>query len=121
MSPGKLARAGLLLAAGPLLGCSAPADIYQEADAKFRAAVKQDALTGLLSKVHDRLGNVTDATRTGFNVNYNTGGSTIVLTYATKFQQGEGRERLVWLKSGDGLRLLNYDIRSAALDGSTTQ
>ena len=126
-----------------LVGCSAPIDvgsasaagkkfhdrfnqqdyatIYSDADAKFRAAVKPDALTSLLTRVHDKLGNVTDTTRTGFNVNYNLGGSTITLTYSTKFQQGEGQERFVWLKSGDELRLLNYDIQSPALDEYNVQ
>jgi hypothetical protein len=126
-----------------LTACSAPADIgsasfagkkfhdhydqqnfsaiYNEADPKFRAAVKQDALNSLLARVHDKLGNVTDTTRTGFNVNYNFGGSTITITYSTKFQSGEGQERFIWLKSGDDLRLLNYNIKSAALDDSNVQ
>ena len=64
---------------------------------------------------------MTDATRTGLNVNYNVGGSTIRITYSTRFQQGEGQEQFVWLKSGDGVRLLNYNIKSAALDESNTQ
>jgi hypothetical protein len=124
-------------------GCSAPVDIgsasaagkkfhdrlaqqeyaaiYGDADAKFRAAVKQDELTSLLSRVHDKLGNVTDTTRTGFYVNYKFGGSTITMTYSTKFQLGEGQEQFVWLKSGDGLRLLNYNIKSPALDDSNVQ
>jgi hypothetical protein len=97
------------------------ASIYSDADPKFRAAVKQDALASLLTKVHDRLGNVTDSTRTGFNVNYNFGGSTITFTYSTTFQQGEGQEQFVWLKSGGELHLLNYNIKSPALDESNVQ
>jgi hypothetical protein len=136
-------RAGWLLTAAFLSGCGAPVDIgaasgagkrfheqfnqqnyariYQEADPKFRQAVQQDALTKLLTKVHDKLGNVTDTTRTGFNVNYNVGGSTITMTYSTKFQQGEGQERFVWLKSSDGVRLLNYNVQSSLLDESAMQ
>jgi hypothetical protein len=126
-----------------LTSCSAPADIglasaagrkfhdhfnqqefgaiYAEADPKFRAAVKPDDLTRLLTRVHNQLGNVTDSTRTGLNVNYKFGGSTITLTYSTKFQLGEGQEQFVWLKSGDGLRLINYNIKSLALDDSNIQ
>jgi len=143
MSSAKQMRFGLLWVAGLLMGCGAPEDIgsasgagkrfhdefnqqnytkiYQEADPKFREAVQQDALAKLLTKVHENLGNVTDATRTGFNVNYNVGGSTITITYSTKFQLGEGQEQFVWLKSGGGVRLLNYNIKSAALDESNTQ
>ena len=125
------------------LGCGAPSDIgfasaagkkfhdrfnrqdyatiYSDADAKFRTAVKQDDLTGLLARVHDKLGNVIDATRIGFNVNYKFGGSTIAITYSTKFQLGEGQEEFVWLKSAGDLRLLNYNIKSSALADSNFQ
>lgn len=95
--------------------------IYAEADPKFRAAATQEVLTSLLQRVHDKLGNVTDATRTGFNVNYNFGGSTITLTYSTKFQSGDAQEQFIWLKSGAGLRLFNYNIKSSALDDSNVQ
>jgi len=97
------------------------AAIYSDADPKFRTAVKQEDLSSLLARVHDKLGNVTDTTRTGFNVNYNFGGSTITITYSTKFQLGQGQEQFVWLKSGDDLRLLNYNIKSPALDDSNVQ
>ena len=95
--------------------------IYADADPKFRTAVQQEALTKLLTRVHDKLGDVTGATRTGFNVNYNFGGSTIIMTYSTKFQLGEGQEEFVWLKSSDEVRLLRYDVKSPALDESNVQ
>jgi len=134
---------GCLILAGFVAGCSAPVDIgaasgagkkfhdeynqqkyaemYAEADQKFRAAVKPEDWTKLLTRVHDKLGNETDATRIGFNVNYNVGGSTVTMTYSTKFQLGEGTEEFVWLKSGDGVRLLHYNIRSPAFDESNVQ
>jgi hypothetical protein len=95
--------------------------IYGDADQKFREAVKLEGLNALLTRVHDKLGNVIDTTRVGFNVNYNLGGSTVTLTYSTKFQLGEGQEQFVWLKSGTGVRLLNYNIKSSALDESNLQ
>lgn len=139
----KRLNSGVLLGVVLLWGCSAPVDIgaasgagkkfhdefnqqnydkmYQEADPKFRSAVQPDAWSKLMTRVHDKLGNVTDATRTGFNVNYNVGGSTVTITYATKFQLGEGQEEFVWLKSNDELRLLHYNVRSSALDESHVQ
>jgi len=139
----KRLNSGVLLGVVMLWGCSAPVDIgaasgagkkfhdefnqqnyhkmYQEADPKFRSAVQSDAWSKLMTRVHDKLGNVTDATRTGFNVNYNVGGSTVTITYATKFQLGEGQEEFVWLKSNDELRLLHYNVRSSALDESHVQ
>jgi len=135
--------AGCLILAGFVAACGAPVDIgaasgagkkfhdeynqqkyaemYAEADAKFRAAVKPEDWMKLLTRMHDRLGNETDATRIGFNVNYNVGGSTVTMTYSTKFQLGEGTKEFVWLKSGDGVRLLHYNIRSPAFDESNVQ
>jgi hypothetical protein len=141
---GSLLRVGVcLILTGFVAACSAPVDIsaasgagkkfhdeynqqkyaeiYAEADAKLRAAVKPEDWTKLLTRVHDKLGNETDATRIGFNVNYNVGGSTVTMTYSTKFQLGEGTEEFVWLKSGDGVRLLHYDIRSPAFNDSNSQ
>jgi Protein of unknown function (DUF4019) len=139
----KRLNSGMLLSVVLLWGCSAPVDIgaasgagkkfhdefnqqnydkmYQEADPKFRSVLQPDAWSKLMTRVHDKLGNVTDATRTGFNVNYNVGGSTVTITYATKFQLGEGQEEFVWLKSNDELRLLHYNVRSSALDESHVQ
>ena len=97
------------------------ATIYSDADPKFRAAVTAEAFTALLTRVHDKLGNVTDTTRTGLNVAYKFGGSTVSISYSTKFQLGDGQEDFVWLKSGDGLHLLHYNVKSSALDDSNVQ
>ena len=97
------------------------AAIYADADPKFRAAVKPDDLNKLLSRVHDKLGNVTDSTRTGFHINYNTGGSTITFSYSSKFQSGEAQEDFIWLRSGNDLHLLRYNVKSSALDDSNVQ
>jgi hypothetical protein len=142
-SPAKPLRRAMLLAVLLFCGCGAPVDIgaasgagkkfhdefnqqsydqmYQEADPKFRAAVEPAAWSKLMTRLHDKLGKVTDTTRTGFNVNYNTGGSTVTITYSTKFQLGEGHEEFVWLKSNHELRLLRYNVRSPALDESNVQ
>jgi len=135
--------AACLVLAGFAAACSAPADIgaasgagkkfheqynlgkyaemYAEADVKFRAGLTLEDWTRLLTRVHDKLGNETDATRVGFNVNYNVGGSTVTVRYSTEFQLGEGTEEFVWLKSGDGVRLLSYNVRSPAFDESDVQ
>jgi uncharacterized protein DUF4019 len=143
MGGAKAFRSTALLAVFLGCGCSAPVDIgaasgagkkfhdefnqrsydrmYQEADPKFRAAVEPEAWSKLMTRLHHKLGNVTDTTRTGFNVNYNVGGSTVTMTYSTKFQLGDGQEEFVWLKSNHELRLLRYNVRSPALDEANVQ
>jgi len=123
MGRAKPFRSAALLAVFLCCGCSAPVDIGAASGAgkKFHAAVEPEAWCKLMTRLHDKLGNVTDTTRTGFNVNYNVGGSTVTMTYSTKFQLGDGQEEFVWLKSNHELRLLRYNVRSPALDESNVQ
>ena len=89
--------------------------IYSNADARFRAASKQEDFTALMTAVHNKLGTVQQSSRQGFFVNYNTSGSSIRLTYTTKFSGGDADEEFLWSKSGDTFRLLGYHINSNAL------
>ena len=89
--------------------------IYQNADGRLRATSKQDDFLALMTAVHNKLGTVQEASRKGFFVNYNTSGSSIRLTYATKFSGGDAEEEFLWSKQGDGVRLLGYHINSNAL------
>lgn len=89
--------------------------IYQNADERFRGASKQDDFLALMTAVHNKLGTVQQASRQGFFVNYNTSGSSIRLTYATKFSGGDAEEEFLWSKRGDSVQLLGYHINSNAL------
>lgn len=89
--------------------------IYNNADERFRGASKQDDFVALMTAVHSKLGTVQKSSRQGFFVNYNTSGSSIRLTYATKFSGGDADEEFLWSKSGDTFRLLGYHINSNAL------
>ncbi len=68
------------------------AAIYSQADQRFRDASPQSDLLALLNAVHTELGKVTDASRQGFFVNYNTSGTQVRLTYSTKFAGGDAQE-----------------------------
>ena len=89
--------------------------IYNNADERFRSASKQDDFVALMTAIHNKLGTVQQSSRQGFFVNYNTSGSSIRLTYSTKFSSGEANEEFLWSKSGDAFRLLGYHINSNAL------
>jgi hypothetical protein len=89
--------------------------IYNGADQRFRGASKQDDFVALMTAIHNKLGTVQQASRQGFFFNYNTSGSTIKLTYATKFSGGDADEEFLWGKRGDNFLLVGYHINSNAL------
>ena len=89
--------------------------IYNQADQRFREATKQPDFLAFMTAIHNKLGNVTDATQSSFFVNYTTSGTQIRLSFATKFSAGDAEEEFVWTKSGDRYALLGYHINSMAL------
>ena len=91
------------------------ATIYSQTDQRFRDSSSQPDFLALMNAVHSKLGKVTDATRQGFFVNYNTSGTQVRLTYATKFAGGDAQEEFIWAKNGDSFALLGYHINSLAL------
>lgn len=89
--------------------------IYNNADARLRSTSKQEDFLALMTAVHNKLGTVQQSSRQGSFVNYNTSGSSIRVTYATKFSGGDADEEFLWSKSGDTFHLLGYHINSNAL------
>ena len=68
----------------------------------------------LMVALRARLGAVKSTSRTGFNVNYATGGSQVTLTYQTVFANGEGTETFIY-DTEDPPRLLGWNVVSPAL------
>ena len=62
-----------------------------------------------ISKTREKLGPVKSTTRTGWNVDYDTGGSQVTLTDQTSFAYGEGIETFVY-DTADSPRLLGYHV-----------
>ncbi len=89
--------------------------IYNKADQRFRDASKQEDFVALMTAVHKKLGTVQQSSRQGFFVNYNTSGTSIRLTYSTKFSGGDADEEFLWSKRGDNFLLLAYHINSNVL------
>jgi hypothetical protein len=91
------------------------ADVYMQADQKFRDATKWDDFVAFMTAVHRKPGPVGNAARKSFFVNYNTAGSQIRVNYDTKFAEGNAEEQFLWSKKADNLALLGYNIDSNAL------
>lgn len=78
------------------------------------AATKQDFVK-LLEAVHRKLGNVEKTEKTGWNVNYDTRGTFVTLTYTTNFTRGSGSEQFVYRLEKNRALLVGYHINSNAL------
>lgn len=90
-------------------------DIHGAAsDAFIRSTTARD-FDQMMRAVHQRLGPVGNANRTGFSVNYNNGVGTVMLSYATEFGSGQGTEEFTYLVGEERPQLLHYNVRSDAL------
>jgi hypothetical protein len=89
--------------------------IFAQADQRFRNVSPEPDFLAFMTAVHKKLGTVASASRQGFFINYNTSGTQIRLTYATKFTEGDAQEEFVRAKKDSGLALVGYHINSNAL------
>jgi len=89
-------------------------DIYAQASPEFQSAEKEADLTEFLAAVHRKLGKLRHCEEQNFNVNFNTSGTSVALTYQSNFENGPAREQFVW-RAGDQAQLINYRIDSRTL------
>jgi len=89
--------------------------IWDEADDRFRKAVPKEEFSKLFEAIHRKLGNADSADLVNIFVNAGTYGTFITTNYQTKFTRGPATESFVWIKSGNRLSLVRYDVRSNAL------
>jgi hypothetical protein len=89
--------------------------IYSEAADDLKKATTEPELTRLLAAIDRKLGAVKDATKSGWNLNYNPSGTSVTLKLKTQFERGTGVETFVYrIASGKAL-LAGYHINSTEL------
>lgn len=89
--------------------------IWRTTSAEFRKITKQKEFEKLLVAVRAKLGAVKKAEQAGWQANTVNGISTVVINTKTAFEKGEGIETFTYVKQDSGLKLLGYNINSAAL------
>lgn len=89
--------------------------IYAMADPLYKKSVTRRQHDKLFSALQKRLGHLGETTETGWKVNYTTNGAFVVLTYTTKFENGEGSETFTWKMTDGKPTLAGYNINSPAL------
>ena len=90
-------------------------EISAQCDDNLKKADIAPRLEALLGVIGRKLGRVTNTNRTGWRVNYGTGGEQITLQYQTKFEKGSGVEDFVYVVRGGKTLLNGYHITSDEL------
>ena len=83
--------------------------IYDASGSELKAITSKPQFVALLAGIHGKLGAVKQTKQVGWNVNYNTGGGTITLTYQTQFGAGSSSEQFVY-RTGATPMLIGYHI-----------
>lgn len=91
------------------------AGIYDASSATFKAAASRDMLTGMMQRINRKLGPCAAPERQGFNVNYNTGGTFVVLNYTRKCANGPLEENFTWRVENGKAVLYGYHANSPLL------
>jgi hypothetical protein len=91
------------------------AEIYSQSADELKRATTQQDFVALLDAVHRKLGDTKATNKTGWNVNYQTSGSFVTLTYKTNFDGGAAQEQFVFRLQDKSAILVSYHINSTAL------
>ena len=89
--------------------------IYDQSSDGMKSSVTKERLVSLLQAVHKKLGVTRASDLQGWNVNYQTSGSFVTLTYATTYAQDKAEEKFVYRLEGEKALLAGYHIESDAL------
>ena len=89
--------------------------IYSEASDELKKTTGEQDMARLLTAIDRKLGPVKNAEKNGWNVNYNTSGTSVTLKFNTQFERGTGAETFVYRIAGGKALLAGYNITSNAL------
>jgi hypothetical protein len=89
--------------------------IWGTTSTEFRKITTQKQFEQLLIAIRGKLGAVKSSKQQGWQANTNNGVSTVVISTQTTFEKGDGTETFTFVREGEALKLLGYNLQSAAL------
>ena len=90
-------------------------EIYADTTEGFREAATEAEFVEFMGAVRRKLGNVRACELTGVEMNWDSGGTSIWLSYHTAYELGDATEQFVWVMDGEKARLESYQIDSREL------
>jgi hypothetical protein len=91
------------------------AKIYQEGAPALKATGSEPQFAQFMAGIRGKLGAVKSSDRQGFNINFDTEGTQVTLTFRTQFQAGQGVENFHFEDTGSGKQLVSYHVNSDVL------
>ena len=88
--------------------------LFDQSSPVLKQMTPRPQFLAFLSETRRRLGAVKSTSQTGWNVNYDTGGGQVTLTYQTVFESGEGTEIFIY-DTATPPRLIGYNVNAPAL------
>jgi hypothetical protein len=98
-----------------LFGASRYADIYVDTTANFREGATEAEFVEFMGAVRRKLGDVRETELTGLEVNWDSDGTSVYLSYDTTYELGKATEQFVWVVEGEKAQLESYQIDSREL------
>jgi Protein of unknown function (DUF4019) len=89
--------------------------IWFQGSTEFHKAVPREEFVTFLAAVHRKLGQVQTSSRQTWRVEYTGRGTLVVLSYKTRFTEGDADEQFVYQNDGALAQLVRYDISSLVL------
>ena len=86
--------------------------LYASTSAEFKAATSKSQILALFEAIDRKLGPMQGTKQINWNVNTHNMVTTVVLVYATKFQDGEATETFTFRVNDKVPELLGYNISS---------
>jgi hypothetical protein len=90
------------------------AAVFEKSGTQLKEITPRAQFLDFMTAVRAKLGAVKSTKQTGWNVNYDTGGGQVTLTYQTVFANGEGTETFVY-DTASPPRLIGYNVNAPAL------
>ena len=89
--------------------------IYDQSADEFKQSVRKEDMVKFFEAVSSKLGNVTNAKKLDWHLNYQPSATIVTLNYETQFSKGNGTEVFVYRMAGQNVILAGYRIDSRDL------
>ena len=85
-------------------------ELYNMTDEQARATKSKDAFFQLMKNVHSQLGNVSSSEKINSTAKSQAASTVVEMIYQTKFENGEIKEKFVWIVSDDKAGLFSFEL-----------